>query len=101
MEEHESMGNKVSTCIYVDRGVLETARNVGFNISKVSENALIEAVGKLNGAKPEIGSNSRVSSVAEGRGRDSDPGARLHRPIGHQATHSRPRYHCIQHNLQW
>ncbi len=43
------MSRKVSTCLYIDRAVMETARRVGLNVSRVSENALIEAIGRLRG----------------------------------------------------
>ena len=88
MEVYGAMGNKVSTCLYIDRGVLETARQVGLNVSKVSENALIGAIGRLTGQK--TGTSLRSSSLLEGRDRDLNPGARLHRPIGYQATSPRP-----------
>jgi post-segregation antitoxin (ccd killing protein) len=41
------MATKVNACIYLDKKVLETARQVGLNISRVSENALKEAIGWL------------------------------------------------------
>jgi len=34
------MGDKRSTCLHIDRGVLEAARRAGLNLSRVSENAL-------------------------------------------------------------
>jgi hypothetical protein len=40
--------------------------------------------------KPETSLNSQTPNVAEGRGRDLNPGARLHRPMGYQATSPRP-----------
>jgi len=55
---------KVSTCLYISRQVLETAKKAGLNLSKVSENALIEAIGRLQ--VPSRGS-------VECGGRDSDP----------------------------
>ena len=70
------MGNKASTCLYIDKGVLETAKQVGLNISKIAENALIEAIGRLTGPKRETG----LSSPPRREGRDLNPGARLHRP---------------------
>jgi hypothetical protein len=78
------MSRKVSTCLYIDGKVLETAKEIGLNVSKVSENALIEAIGRLKEPKRETGLRSRPR--LEGRGRDSNPGARLHRPVGYQAT---------------
>jgi post-segregation antitoxin (ccd killing protein) len=84
------MSNKISTCLYIDRGVLEAARQVGLNVSKVSENALVEAIGRLRNPKPEMSPINREPLRSEGRGRDLNPGARLHRPIGYQATSPRP-----------
>jgi len=40
MEMHGIMSNKVSTCLYIDKSVLEAARQVGLNVSRMSENAL-------------------------------------------------------------
>jgi hypothetical protein len=80
------MGKKVSACLYLDSDVLETAKKLGLNVSKVSENALVEAIGLLTGAKPEIALGSRARAGGGGRG----PGARLHRPIGYQATSTQP-----------
>jgi len=53
MEEYGVMSNKISTCLYIDRGVLETARQVGLNVSRVAENALVEAIGRLAGRKSQ------------------------------------------------
>jgi post-segregation antitoxin (ccd killing protein) len=64
------MTSKVSTCLYMDREVIETAKKVGLNISKVSENALIEAIGKLTGTEPRNSLQSRPPVNIEGRGRD-------------------------------
>jgi hypothetical protein len=83
-------GNKTSTCLYIDRKVLQIAKQVGLNVSKVAENGLIEAIRRLNGACPETGPKSQPNPDCEGRGRDLNPGARLHRPIGYQATSPRP-----------
>ena len=80
MGAYGKMGNKKSTCLYIDREVLETARRMGLNVSRVSENVLVEAVKRLNG--PKLGNGLRGRSVFEGRGRDLNPGARLHRPVG-------------------
>ena len=84
------MGNKVSTCLYINKEVLEAAKQMGLNISRVSENALVEAIGRLGGPEQETVLNSRPR--AEGRGRDSNPGGRLHRPVGYQATSPRPHF---------
>jgi len=61
------MSKKVSTCLYIDRAVVETARDAGLNISKVAENALIEAVGRLTGTEPGTGLKSRAPVIVEGR----------------------------------
>ena len=84
----EKISSRKSTCLYLDQGVVETARQVGLNLSRVSENALVEAIGRLEGPKQETSLNSPAR--VEGRGRDSNPGDRLHRPVGYQATSPRP-----------
>ncbi|UCE15788.1 MAG: type II toxin-antitoxin system CcdA family antitoxin [Candidatus Bathyarchaeota archaeon] len=86
------MATKVNTCIYLDRKVLETAKRVGLNVSRVSENALVEAIGRLRGMEAETGLKSRPR--VEGRGRDSNPGGRLHRPVDYQATCSIHTFFC-------
>ena len=40
---------KVSTCLYIGREVLKTAKDLGLNLSRVAENALVEAIRKLDG----------------------------------------------------
>ena len=50
---------KVSTCLYIGREVLETAKESGLNLSRVSENALVEAIRKLGG--PEAGKEAAGS----------------------------------------
>ncbi len=82
------MVTKVNTCIYLDRKVVETAKRIGLNVSRVSENALKDAIGRLT--EPERGTVLNSPARAEGRGRDLNPGARLHRPVGYQATSPRP-----------
>ena len=90
MEVYGVMGNKVPTCLYIDREVLETARRSGLNLSWVFDNALIETIGRLRCPEPETTRNRAF--VGEGRDRDLNPGARLHRPIGYQATSPRPHF---------
>ena len=80
------MTSRKSTCLYLDARVVETARQLGLNISKVSENALKEAIGRLTELERGTGLNSPAPFRLEGRGRDSNPGGRLHRPVGYQAT---------------
>ena len=61
-------GGKVSTCLYISREVLETAKNLGLNLSRVAENALIEAVGRLQGPKCETGRPNCPDNVVRGVG---------------------------------
>jgi hypothetical protein len=82
------MSNKESTCLCIDKLTLETARKVGLNVSKVSENVLIEAIIRLQ--RPKAETVLKSDPTVWGRGRDLNPGARLHRPMGYQATSPRP-----------
>ncbi len=75
-----TMGRKKSTCLYLDAKVVETAKQMGLNVSRVSENALKETIELLKGPKRETALNG--TPRVEGRDRDSDPGAGLHRPVG-------------------
>jgi hypothetical protein len=61
------MSKKVSTCLYIDRGILETARSVGLNVSKVAENGLIDAIGRLTGTVPGTILQSRPPELVEAR----------------------------------
>jgi post-segregation antitoxin (ccd killing protein) len=54
----EPWGGKVSTCLYIDKEVLETARLIGLNISRASENGLIGAIARLSRPKPGSGKTS-------------------------------------------
>ena len=62
------MNRKVSTCLYIDGGVLETAKETGLNISKVSENALKEAIRRLKGPEQETGLISLPRAQRAGAG---------------------------------
>jgi hypothetical protein len=83
------MGDKASTCLYIDKAIL-AAHRVGLNVSKVAENSLVDAIARLQGSEQETRTKNPSVSGGEGRGRDLNPGARLHRPIGYQATSPRP-----------
>ena len=93
------MGNRKSVCLYIDEDILETAKRIGLNASKVSENALEEAISRFG--SPKMGTGLYSPARVWGRDRDLNPGARLHRPVGFQATSSRPRFpplgysHCF------
>ncbi len=47
MEANGNMRSRKSTCLYLDKEIVEAARQVGLNISRVFENALKEAIGRL------------------------------------------------------
>jgi len=64
MATYDMNEGKVSACLYIGRGVLETAKRLGLNVSRVSENALTEAIGRLQG--PEAGSG--LGNVVRGVG---------------------------------
>ena len=51
--------------MYIDRGVLEAARRVGLNVRRVSENALVEAIGRLSGQKQPTVPNNQVARLVE------------------------------------
>lgn len=56
---------KVSACLYIDKAVLETAKQVGLNLSRVSENALKEAIGRMKGADANAELNSGPGCFGE------------------------------------
>ena len=67
------MGEKTYTSIYIDKEVLEKAREIGLNVSKTCENALKEAIRRLEGSNnPNKGGIGTVGSNWW-TGRDSDP----------------------------
>ena len=70
------MGNEKSTCLYLDQEVVETLKKFGLNVSMVSENALFDAIRHLM----KLEQATSVQSLINIEGRDSNPGARLHRP---------------------
>jgi len=48
------VGSKRSACLYIDGGVLKTARRMGLNVSKVSENALKEYLATRRDNLPKL-----------------------------------------------
>jgi post-segregation antitoxin (ccd killing protein) len=52
------MGKKTYATIYVDKDVVRKAKSLGLNISKTCENALKEAIRRLEGSNPEINSGN-------------------------------------------
>jgi len=69
MGANGEMRSRKSTCLYLDAKVVETARRVGLNVSRVSENALVEAIERLGGSKLGNSLNSQAPFSFEGRGR--------------------------------
>ena len=59
---------KVSTCLYIGRDVLETAKRLGLNVSRVSENALVEAIGRLQNPETRNESNGSAEPLVRGVG---------------------------------
>jgi post-segregation antitoxin (ccd killing protein) len=60
--------DRKSTCLYISREVLETARRSGLNLSRVSENALIEAIGRLQGPEARNGPAAASGRLVRGVG---------------------------------
>jgi len=59
MGSYSRMGSKRLACLYIDGEVLEAAKKMGLNVSKVSENALVKAIiDRLIRPKEEINSTS-------------------------------------------
>ena len=56
---------KTLTSIYVDKEILEQAKELGLNISKICENALKIYIVRLQGVNTEIGNlgSARVRSL--------------------------------------
>jgi len=52
--------------VYLDPKVVEEARELGLNISKVCENALKEAIRRLKGENPKTNPNILNSHMPEG-----------------------------------
>ena len=73
------MGKKVVTSIRLDRDVLRTAEEIGLNVARISENALKDAIKRL---QTSVQDTETKEVLREGRGRDLNPGGRLHRPVG-------------------
>lgn len=58
-------GKKENVMIYLDQKVVKEARELGLNLSKVSENALKEAIRRLKGENPSNILNSQLSDLSE------------------------------------
>ena len=90
MSEYEIIGDKISACVYINKDILQAVHRIGLNVSKVAENGLVDAIARLDGSGSATDPRSSLVPSLRGRGRDLNPGARLHRPIGYQATSPRP-----------
>jgi post-segregation antitoxin (ccd killing protein) len=82
-------GKKANVVITLPPELAQKAKDLGLNISKIAENALREYVRRLEGVSSQTKTNGGLVDARsashqqhEGRGRDSNPGARLHRPVG-------------------
>ncbi len=56
------MSGKKNVMIRIDADLAEKAKNLGLNISKVTENALIRSINALEGAFSEINPNSKSNT---------------------------------------
>ena len=91
---HSKTETKTTVSLYLDRNLVERAKKRALNLPRVTENALSPILDYVESQNIEPSSEVLNScSFREnewGRDRDLNPGARLHRPIGYQATSSRP-----------
>ena len=73
---------KKNIMLRIDAQVLETAKELGLNISKYCENALVNGINALSCADTETALRRvpGVPSASWCSGRDSNPGLRLERP---------------------
>jgi post-segregation antitoxin (ccd killing protein) len=71
------MGAKRQILLYIDSEIAKKAKELGLNLSKVSENALKEAVRRLEGMNSETGSQDGIHCDVKGAswcgGWDSNP----------------------------
>ena len=82
------MERKVTVGIYVNEKIVKKAREMGLNLSKISENALKKAIERLN--KVEIEENGSISDFKMLRpGFEPGPRAREARMLD-RATPSEP-----------
>jgi post-segregation antitoxin (ccd killing protein) len=68
MVTYDMNEGKVSACLYIGRDVLKTAKRLGLNVSRVSENALIEAIGRLQGPETRNGPAAASDRLVRGVG---------------------------------
>jgi post-segregation antitoxin (ccd killing protein) len=68
MVTYDMNEGKVSTCLYVSREVLANAKRLGLNVSRISENALVEAIGRLQGPETRNGPAAASGRLVRGVG---------------------------------
>ena len=80
--------------ITLPQNLVERARFHKLNISRITNQALTSIVAYLERNNTQRSFFDEASFTkegsGEGRGRDLNPGAGLHRPVGYQATSPRP-----------
>ena len=74
------MSKKTRINLTIDQDVLQTAKALGLNISKVCENCLKDAIRRLTQPITATDGNGPFLSEKECSGRDLNPGRRLERP---------------------
>ena len=82
-------GIKGTVSITLPPNLVVKARELGLNISRIAENALKDYIKRLEHPKTETNGSRFLGKASllkeglwEGRGRDLNPGGRLHRPVG-------------------
>ena len=58
------MGKKITVGIYVDEETVKTAKELGFNISKMCENCLKEAIRRMREPNPKTGCRNNSNDSA-------------------------------------
>ena len=59
IHKHTQMKKRVN--IYLDAEIVEKAHNLGLNISRIAENALKQAINRINGAYSKKETNSNLN----------------------------------------
>lgn len=67
------MGTKKRILLHIDSETIQKAKGLGLNLSKVSENALKEAIRRMSEPKGETMHNGGTENSAEWTGGDLNP----------------------------
>ena len=94
---HNKTETKTTVSLYLNKNLVEKARSHSLNISRITEQALSSIIDYLQ-TQAQQTSSTLLNSCSfqeneeklEGRDWDLNPGNRLHRPRGYQATSPRP-----------